>query len=398
MDDIVKILVLTDFSSGYSRSLLKGIVQYSQTVKGWTFYRMPLYYRMMHGDAEVIKWAKKWKADAIVAQISDLDVTLLKSLGIPIIVQNYRDRIEGVCNLTGNYIGTGHMAASYFINQGHKNFAYYGINEPIWSRERFIGFQEKLAEKGFTSHRYFETSNIKESWAQDFERIGKWLKDLPKPIAIFACDDYYALHISETCKIYDIAVPDEIAILGVDNDELMCNISTPPLSSIHIDSEKGGYIAGQVLNELIKKKVSEPFNITIQPLQIIARESTQKYVIKDKYIMKAVEYIEQNYTKPISVSTLLELVPISRRVFEKRFKVNTGLSIYQFIQHYRIEHFAGKLITSDRTIEDLAISCGFYDYKNVSRVFLQHKGVTPSQFRRQHIDKKKKKEKTKENK
>ena len=385
MGDVIKILVLTDFSSGYSRSLLKGIVRYSQTVGGWTFYRMPLYYRMLNGDKEVMKWAQKGKTDAIIAQMSDIDVNLLSDLNIPIIVQNYRSRIPGVCNLTGDYVGTGHMAADYFINQGYKHFAYYGISESVWSRERFVGFQERLNEKGFTVHRYFETSNIRESWAQDFESIGKWLKSLPKNVALFACDDYYALHVSETCKIYDISVPDDIAILGVDNDELMCNISNPPLSSILIDAENGGYTAGQVLHQLIKKNVSEPFNITVSPLQVISRESTQKYVIKDKYVMRAVEYIEGNYTRQISVSDLLALVPISRRVFEKRFRENTGLSIYQFIQIYRVERFAGKLITTNRTIEDLALSCGFEDYKNVSRIFMRYKGVSPSQFRGQRM-------------
>jgi LacI family transcriptional regulator len=343
-----------------------------------------MYYLMIHGEKEVMKWARRWKADAIIAQFSDVDVSALLNLKIPIIVQNYRDRIPGVCNLTGDYVGTGHMAAEYLVKQGFKNFAYYGIGEPVWSRERFAGFQENLTEKGFTVHRFFEMSSIKESWAQDFDKIGKWLKSLPKPVALFACDDYYALHISETCKIYDIQVPDEVAILGVDNDELLCNISTPPLSSIHIDAENGGYTAGHVLHELIQKNISVPFNISVPPLQVIGRESTEKYVIKDKFVLQTIEYIGANYTSPISVSDLLKLVPISRRVFEKRFLLNTGTSIYQFIQNYRIERFASKLITTDRTIEDLAISCGFEDYKNISRVFMRYKLLTPSQFRSKH--------------
>jgi LacI family transcriptional regulator len=384
INKVIKILVLTDFSSGYSRSLLKGIVRYSQTVSGWTFYRMPLFYRMMHGDEEVMKWAKNWKADAIVAQLSDLDIGVLRDLNIPIIVQNYRDRIPGVCNLTGDYVSTGSMAADFFINKGYTNFAYYGVSEPVWSRERYAGFSDRLALKGFDVHTFFEFSPIKDAWAQNSDAIGAWLQSLPKPVALFACDDYYALHISETCKISDIAVPDEIAILGVDNDELICNISSPPLSSIMIDSENGGYMAGRVLHDLICRKITEPFNISVMPLQVIPRESTEKYVLKDKYIQQAVEYIEANSAKPISVSKLLELVPFSRRVFEKRFKANTGLSIYQFIQRNRIENFATGLLTSDRAIEDLAISGGFEDYKNVSRVFMRYKGVTPSQFRKQH--------------
>ena len=121
-ENVVKILLLTDFSSGYSRDLLSGLVRYARHQKGWAFYRMPLYYRMLHGDKEIIKWAKKWNVDAIVAQMNDIDVKMLSDLNIPIIVQNYKDRIPGVCNLTGDYIGTGRLAADYFIGLGYKSF------------------------------------------------------------------------------------------------------------------------------------------------------------------------------------------------------------------------------------------------------------------------------------
>ena len=172
------------------------------------------------------------------------------------------------------------------------------------------------------------------------------------------------------------------AVLGVDNDEMLCNISNPTLSSIEIDAQNGGYIAGQVIEELIKKNISEPFNITVPPLQIVSRGSTKKYAVQDKYVLKVVEYIEKNYNSPISVSELIDLVPLSHRVFEKRFRHDTGTSIYQFLQNYRIGKFSELLLSSDRSIEDIAISCGFADSRNVSRVFCAYKGMTPSEFRK----------------
>lgn len=381
---MIKVLVLTDFSSGYSRSLLKGIVRYSQEVEGWTFYRMPLYYRVMHGDKGVVQWAKQWKADAIIAQLGDVNIGLLKNLNIPIIVQNYRDRIPGVCNLTGDYLGTGRLAAEFFINKGYCHFAYYGISDTVWSRERGAGYEERLARQQYGVHRLLEPSGANEQWAYNLETLGAWLKSLPKPVALFACDDYFALHISETCKFFGLSVPDEIAILGVDNDELLCNISNPPLSSIVLDVENGGYAAAKVLHELIEKKITRPTNITVGVVQILSRQSTQKYVIRDKYIMQVVEYIESHYTQPLSVPALQTLVPLSRRVFEKRFKLNTGVSIYQFIQRYRVERLSGELITSNRSIEELAVACGFEDAKNVARVFLKYKGMTPSEYRKRY--------------
>ena len=157
---MIRVLVLTDFSSGYGRNLLRGIVRYSQQVGGWTFYRMPLSYRMLHGDKGVVEWAKKWGADAIVAQLGDVDIKLLRDLKIPIIVQNYQDRISGVCNLTGDYIGTGRIAADFFLRKGYYNFAYYGITDTVWARERGEGFRLELEQRGYRAYQFLESLSL----------------------------------------------------------------------------------------------------------------------------------------------------------------------------------------------------------------------------------------------
>ena len=124
---MIKILLLTDFSSGYSRSLLENVVRYAREVGPWAFYRMPLYFRELYGDEGVVEWAKKWGADAIIAQFSDIDLSVLNQLNIPIIVQNYKERSSGISNLTGDYFGTGVIAANFFLHKGYKSFAYYGL-------------------------------------------------------------------------------------------------------------------------------------------------------------------------------------------------------------------------------------------------------------------------------
>ncbi len=123
-----KILLLTDFSSGYSRSLLHGIVRYSKEYGPWVFYRMPQYYRELYGDAGVVRWAKKWKADAIIAQLGNIDLDKLNKLKIPIIIQNYRERAAKICNITGDYFKTGVMAAEFFLSRGFSNFMNMMVN------------------------------------------------------------------------------------------------------------------------------------------------------------------------------------------------------------------------------------------------------------------------------
>ncbi len=379
-----KILLLTDFSSGYSRSLLTGIVNYSKDFGPWAFYRMPLYYREVHGEKIVVEWAKKWKADAIVAQLRDIDMDTLLESEIPIIIQNYKNRHNQVSNITGDYFATGVMAADFFLKRGFYHFAFYGYEDTIWSRERAAGYKQTVEEHGYTLH-FLNNNNVHdEQWSFNPLILSEWLLSLPKPIALFACDDYFALQITETCKMYNINIPNEISVLGVDNDELLCNISDPPLSSIVLDVENGGYKAGKLLHMLMNKEISQAQDIVINPVRIEYRESTEKYAIKDHHIEKVLQFVEDNYSKHLSISEIMKKVPLSRRVLEKKFKKELGMPIYQYVQSFRVEKFTELLLKSNLPLPEIAMLCGFEEYKNVSRVFVKRKQMTPLQYRNKY--------------
>lgn len=378
-----RILLLTDFSSGYSRSLLRGIVRYSKEHGPWVFYRMPLYYRELYGDDGVVQWANKWKADAVIAQMKDVDIEKLNKLKVPIIIQNYKERTDKICNITGDYFKTGEMAADFFLDRGFSNFAYYGFKDAIWSRERADGYRSRIEEHGYALSMLNNSNKKNEHWSFDLPLLSSWLLSLPKPIALFACDDSFATQITETCKIYNIAVPEEIAVLGVDNDELICNISDPPLSSIVLDVENGGYRAAEMLHQLMDKHISKAFNIVIPPIRIEQRQSTEKYATNDKYILKVIEYIKEHFQSAISINDLLRIVPFSRRVLEIKFKKEIGSSIYQYLLRYRVEQFADFLVKTDKPLTELAAMCGFDDYRNVARIFYKYKKTTPLQYRNQ---------------
>lgn len=382
---MIKILLLTDFSSGYGRNLLEGVVRYSREYGPWIFYRMPLYYRELHGDEGVVKWAEEWGADAIIAQLTDIDLQALNRLDIPIIVQNYKERYHGLSNLTGDYYGTGVMAAEFFIRKGYKSFAYYGFQDTVWMRERGEGFRDTVAGKGFTVYPFSSPEQrTGDHWVFDATKVSRWLLDLPKPLALFACDDYHALEITEVCKMYNIRIPTDIAILGVDNDNLLCNISDPALSSIELDITNGGYEVGKLLHQFIDKKISAPIDIIIKPVRIVTRGSTERFAVSDKYIRQVLEYMDDNYRNPISVDDLIRIIPISRRVLEKKFKSETDMSVYQYLQQLRIDKFTDFLITTTLPLVEAAAHAGFTDYKNFSRIFTKMKGITPLQYRKKY--------------
>ncbi len=378
---IVKILLLIDYSSEFSRKLLRGLVQYSKENGPWIFYRLPSYYKALYGKEGVVKWAKEWKADAVLAHWDNEESQILSTLGIPVVLQNIKERSQLFSNLTGNYVGTGAMAARFFYQKRFRNFAFYGNRRVIWSRERAEGFRHEVEKIG-GNYFYFETENFdEEQFHQDMVVLEKWLISLPKPIALFACDDNFALQISEICKINNINIPQDIALLGVDNDELICNLSDPPISSIVLDVEKGGYEVGKLMHQLMTKERKKPFNIVINPIRVEQRLSTERYNISNKYILEVVKYIEENFIQDINIETLTHLVPLSRRNLEMKFKKEVGISTYQFVLYCRVERYANLLISTDLPLIELAFESGFNDYKNISRIFKKFKGYTPLEYR-----------------
>ncbi len=377
-----KILLLIDYSSEFSRRLLKGLIQYSKEHGPWIFYRLPSYYKTLYGKEGIVEWAKEWEADAIVARWDHEGTDLLKSLNIPVVLQNYKDRSAYFSNLTGDYVGTGEMAARFFIKRRYRNFAFYGNKGVVWSRERAEGFRKEV-EKAVGNYYYFESENLNgEEWSTSHIQLDEWLLSLPKPVGLFACDDNFALRVSQICTINNIKIPEEISLLGVDNDELICHLSDPPISSIVTDVEKGGYETGRLIDRMIKGEVKEPFNIIIRPTRFELRKSTEKYDISNEYISRVVNFIEDNFITDINIEELTELVPLSRRNLEVKFKEEMGTTIYQFILSCRIDYFAHLLLTTDRTLYDMALESGFNDCKNISRIFKKYRGCTPVEFQK----------------
>ncbi len=377
---MLKILLLSDFTSEYSRLLLRGFLRYSKEVGGWSFYRIPLTTDDRYENT-VIKIAQKWGADAIIGQISDVNVQKLKSIGIPIILQNYTDRISGISNITGDYWGTGIMAANYFLKKRYKHSAFYGTRTTIWSREREEGFRERITESGHQMICYNEDYNIRYGSTSDLSLLKDWLMALPRPIALFACDDAFALRVTEVCCLHNIRVPEDVAVLGVDNDEILCNMSDPPLSSIVLDVENGGYQSACHLEQILSNRDLPQFNITINPMRIERRKSTEGYTIDDPLVLSTLRMIEDENNHQLTITEILTQVHVSRRVLEKRFKSRVGESIYQYMLKQRISWFAEKLLTCDKPVAELAFELGYEDYINLSKGFKRIYNMSPTQYR-----------------
>jgi LacI family transcriptional regulator len=386
-----KIILLIDFSEEYSKSLLRGITKYSKEHAPWVFCRMPTFYRETIGIEGIVKWAKEWGAKGIIGQLyNNSDIKQITDAGIALIAEDFKERFSDIPNITGGYYETGRLGAEYFLKKGFKNFAFYGFKNIVWSRERASGFEERVKLNGYCVE-YFEhkKSRSRELWYYKPSSLSHWLNALPKPVALMTCDDNQGQHVTEACKQAGIRIPEEVAVLGVDNDETICNLSDPPLSSIVLDTEKAGYEAARLLDDLINNKTQDIHNIIVEPTQVITRQSTDIYAANDKYIAKALKYIHQNIENNIQVNHVLKQIPLSRRALEKRFQQITGFPVYKYIYTLRIEKFAAKLLETDKTIFEISLETGFSDSKNISRQFKEIKGCNPNEYRRKYLIKNK---------
>lgn len=383
---MIRLILLTDFTEAFAHNLLRGILEYSKGREPWVVCRMPPSYKQTNGIPGVLEWAKKWEADAIIGQFDDEDeVELFQQNGIIALAQDFKSRFTSIPNITSRYELTGQMAADFFLQKGFRNFAFYGYKDVVWSEERCMGFRERIMEKR-AGYKFFEyqKQSLEHLWYYESEPLADWLKALPHPLALMACDDTQGNKIIEMCRVLDIKIPEGISLLGVDNDEIICGLSNPPLSSISLNIVKGGYEAAQLIDRLLHNEDAVEKDVIIQPIAVVNRLSTDIYATDNPVILAALKYIHQNLANKIGVDDIVRQLPLSRRLLEIRFKEVTGQSVYQYIFNLRMERFAQLLLASSEPIADLAAQVGLSDSKNLARQFKEWSGCTPVEYRKKN--------------
>ena len=386
----MRLLFITDFTEQFAYRFLRGILNYSQGTEHWVVCKMPPSYKRKLGMEGVVAWAKEWRADVVIAQFDpEDDVTLFRENGIVALAQDYISKFDSIPNITGDYNLTGKMAAEYFLSKGYTNFGFFGYNGVCWSDERCEAFRshiEETAPEG-TDFYMYDGQNIDNMWYYDQSELTAWLNSLPKPIAIMSCDDNQGNILLQACELCGINVPFDVAIIGVDNDEILCNMSNPSMSTINVDIERGGAAAAAMAERMVKDPSYMGEDIVLQPLSVVERLSSSLFVTNDKEVLMALRYIHANIDSKIYVTDILNCIPISRRLLENRFKKMTGMTIYNYISAKRIDRFAQLLLSSNDSISDIAARLDECDTKSISRRFKDLKGCTPSEYRRRKMKK-----------
>ena len=385
----MRLIFITDFTEQFAYRLLRGIMQYAKETEPWVVCKMPPEYRRQIGVRGVVNWGKRWKADVVIGQFApEDDVAMFRREGIVALAQDYVIKFDQIPNITADYDLTGAMAARRFLARGFQNFAFFGYQEVCWSDARCEGFRKQIEAAGFGKNFYkYDSQQIDSLWAYNLPMLKEWLQSLPKPVAIMACDDNQGSILVQACNSFGIKIPSEAAILGVDNDEVLCNMSDPSLSSINVDIESGGYQAAKMAERMVKDPSYPGEDIILRPVTIVSRMSSNMFATNDSAILTALQYIGANVDHKILVEDVLKQVPLSRRLLEQRFLKVTGTTVYRYISELRMNRFAELLLESNDSIANIAARLDEPDTKSISRRFLAIRGCTPSEFRSRELRK-----------
>lgn len=332
---------------------------------------------------------RSWGGDGIIADFDDPGIaTAVLQSKLPAVAfgSGYGWYAPGssIAYFFTNNRAIADMAADHLLDRGLRNFAYCGYSHtPIngWSREREEWFSKRIAARGFHCRVYHGHHKTSRQWASIQRSLGAWLTALPKPLGVMAANDNRARQVLEACRACGLHVPQDVAVVGVDNDELLCQLSSPLLTSIEQGAKRLGYQAAQLLDWLMSGKKAKRRRFVVDPVGVVHRQSTELVAIADAVVAKAMAFIQDHASEGIKVKDVLGAVAISRSSLEIRFKTSLGYTIRAAVRHVQLQR--ARILISETTLplKQIASSTGFRSVQHMTTLFAKAFGTPPAQYR-----------------
>lgn len=379
--DNKRIALLIDPDDTWGRSVIQGIASAVRNVLTWSLWIAP------RDKQWRLRVPHNWHGDGIIAAIRDNKTAdHVSALNLPTVNVSSWDKDQpDWYRVKTDDLQRAEMAFAHFRERGFSHFAYYGPPSLRYSNCRGDRFEEVVKDAGFTCDTFRSTTKTREKHSVQ-ERTLQWLQKAQRPLAVFAADPHSGVLLTEVCSAVGFRVPEEIAILVADTDELLCNISAPPLSSIVLASEQIGMTSVRVLDALLNRKKAPATTHLLPPLHVIERQSSEMLAMDDPLFVDALRFIRVHAHTGIQVSDVLQTVPISRRSLEQRFRQLLDCSPADEIRRIKIERVKQLLISTDKTVEQIAGSSGFCGPGQLCFAFKKQVGKTPLEFRRSSRD------------
>ena len=373
------VLLIVETAMAFGRGVLEGISRYLVENPPWSV-QLDLRELLVTPPA----WLRRWDGDGIITRSTTPEMAeIIQKWGIPTVnlTDIYGD--QGLPSIWNDHDAIGRMAADHLIQRGLNQFAYCGFTDHHWSESRFEGFSAAVGQHGYSveSHQSDWAQARRTGWERQQAQLVDWLTSLPKPIGIMACNDFRGQHVLEGCRAARLSVPDEVAVIGVDNDQVICDFCQPPLSSVIPAAERIGFEAAGMLDRLMQGEKLEQRQVRIKPLGVASRQSTDVMAIDDGDVVAALKIIRDRACLGLSVADILREVPIARSSLERRFRKTVGRSPQAEIRGVQMKRARQLLCETDLTLNQIASLTGFKHSEYFSVVFKREVGQTPGQYR-----------------
>jgi LacI family transcriptional regulator len=336
---------------------------------------------------------RSWHGDGIIADFDDPKVAaaVLRSK-LPVVGFGggfgWYPSKAGIPYFFSNQRKIGKLAAEHLMERGFRNFAYCDSARSatnVWSEERQRSFAASLSERGFSCSIYRPLHKTTRQWNSVLASLGNWLKLLPKPVGVMGANDRRAYHVLEACRAFEIRVPEEVAVLGVDNDEMLCQLSNPALSSVEQGAKQIGYQAAVLLDRMMKGARPRQQRYVIAPVGVVTRKSTDVLAIEDSLAAEAMIFIRSNAQKGINVVDVVNALGMSRSTLEAHFKASMGRSVHEVIRKVQLDRARQLILDTNLAVKEIASNIGFRSVQHMTSLFGRTFGQTPARFRKELI-------------
>jgi LacI family transcriptional regulator len=378
-----RVALLAEMGAGSGRDILCGIARYLRESGPWALHHEPRMLQFVEGWAP--KWLENWQGDGIIGRFRTKSIIeAVKHAGVPAV-----DVLGSGSNCPFPLVqpdnsAVGRMAAEHLIERGFHQFAFVGPPSVPWADQRREAFQAAVSQHGFEcSELPLHFDDLQESWDDFVDQTAEWLRQHRSPLGLMVCWDTMGPPVTQACRQAGLAVPEEVAIVGVDNDAPICSICDPPLTSICPNHNEVGYQAAALLDRMMAGESAPKARIFVPPRTIVVRQSSDVSAIEDPIITMALRMIREHACNGLQVSEIAEQMPVSRSVLQRRFQAVMGRSVHDEIFRVQMRKAEELLRETDLPIGVIAKKAGFNHQEYMGAVFKSHAGMTPREFRRQ---------------
>lgn len=374
-----RVALLIETTRTFSREMLAGVRRYVAEHGPWSTYL-----ELRAPDSSPPAWLRHWDGDGILTRTFTQEMAdVIAATGLPAVEMRSR-------NLSGKrpFVGVdnayiGRSVAEHFFERGYRTFAAYSLQTEVFFIERVRNFVSTVEAYGCPCYELPESlSDSASDWEQSQSRLIHWLAQLPKPVGIFAANDQLGVRLLEACQRAGVAVPEEVAVVGAENEETLCTFATPPMTSVRFDGQAVGYLSAELLDRMMQGKAPRRRETLVPPLGIVVRRSSDELVINDTLVANAARLIRENVMNGINVDELCRRLNASRSTLDRRMKAALHRSPKEEITRIRFREVERLLRETDLTIEVIARQTGFAHSHYLQAAFKEAYGQTPGAFRR----------------